>query len=173
MGWEISLSTGLCQATWQYSELSGQPAPGPDATTCPWSYRLRPRGWVGHHSQFHTSIPYVHTIRPYYLYGRHRRSAKEDISHPYPAITRREPSPSRPGPRRGARQPSHRHRHRSQRGTRPSQRRPARRAPRGRQRAIRPYHTTVYELHHTTGTVQYRPDSSVLSLLPGRLAAVL
>jgi hypothetical protein len=37
-----------------------------------------------------------------YLYGRHRsQSAKEDIAHPYPAITRREPSPSRPGPRRG------------------------------------------------------------------------
>jgi hypothetical protein len=31
-----------------------------------------------------------------YLYGRHRsQSAKEDIAHPYPAITRREPSPSR------------------------------------------------------------------------------
>jgi hypothetical protein len=40
-----------------------------------------------------------------YFYGRHRsQSAKEDIAHPYPAITRREPSPSRPGPRRGARQ---------------------------------------------------------------------
>jgi hypothetical protein len=78
------------------------------------------------------TIPY-HTI-PYHLIHR-SQSAKEDISHPYPAITRREPSPSRPGPRRGARKPSHRHRHRSQRGTRPSQRRPARRAPRGRQRA--------------------------------------
>jgi hypothetical protein len=89
-----SQSLSLSMTSWRPIQL-----PPPHT----WSQRSRVR----------TAVPYLRrqsrhcapratlsqvTLYAMYLYGRHRsRSAKEDIAHPYPAITRREPSPSRPG----------------------------------------------------------------------------